>query len=212
MDFNKAQSIFETIKNGQTINVELLTSQNSRLNANAKKSGYSVKKHSFTICRKGVEYSNTNYIDTICKELNYVVGERITSTKDAQNKGYADSTTGNKLVDLFSMYCKADRAEGRKPINAPKAEYYVTDPNGVETIVDFEELKSLSIMQPAYFTQSAKDKEKYDKMLLMRTAWEQDKANYPQADKDILAKLIRDLYNKMFTPNVENILSINGIK
>lgn len=212
MDFTKVKEIVDEIKNGQCFSVELLTNQSARVCASAKKNGISVVKHSVNVCRKGIEYSNTNYINTICTELGYIVGERANGTKDTENKAFADSKLGNKLIDLFSMTCAVDRVLGNHPINESKTEYIITDSvNGTTTIVDYATLENMGIMQPSFFKANT-NKEKYAKMLEMRAEWENDKANYPTDKKLELARLIRDLYNKMFSVKVENIVAINGIK
>lgn len=207
MLFEIAKSKVDNIPNGRIFKVELMTSQNSKLNANAKKNGITVEKHSFNVCRKGIEYSNTNYIKALHKELNYQIGERANGKKDSENKGFADSKLGNKLLDLFSMTCIADRMSGNTPISESKVEFIVNN-NGVKIVVDYKTLEEMGIMQPSFFTKSDKNKEKYAKMLEMKAEWERDKENYPQENKEELAKLIRDMYNKMFSVKVENIVSI----
>lgn len=203
MTYEQVKGIVDNIPNGRIFKVDMTTNANSHLNKTGKASGWCVKKHTVMPCRKGIEYSNTNYIKMITDELGYQVGKRANGVK--ADKTFTDSFKGNKLIDLFATDCKADRLTG-KPINMPKTEYIVSLNGGAEKIVSRQELEALGIMQPSYF--SNKDKEKYEKMVAMKAEWELDKSSYPQNKKDELAKLIRDMYNKLFSPNVENINSI----
>jgi len=205
MTFDTLKPILDKIPNGRIFKVDMTTDLASKVSASAKKLGYVVKKHTTMPCRKGIEYSNTNYINMICNELGYTIGSRANGIKDTANKGFADSTLGNKLVDLFSVDCKADRLVN-KPICSPKVEYIVSF-NGTDTIVSKAELKALGIMQNSFFNEQ-NDMNKYNEMLTMKAEWELDKASYPHDKKDRLAKLIRDMYNKMFSVKVENINAI----
>lgn len=210
MEFNKVKAIVDNIPNGRIFSVELNTTV-KQVSAKAKKSGITVYKHSYNVCRKGIEYSNMNYIKQMCEELGYVIGNRVVGTKDKDDKSFVNNTladgTEQKYLELFSMTCVADRINGNKPICDSKVEYIVDD-NGVKTVVDYATLKTMGIMQPAFFTVGQKNEEKYNTMLAMKAEWEKDKANYPQNLKDELAKLIRHCYNKVYSPNVENIISI----